>query len=495
MKKYTVALLLFFILPASQTLGAVLRVPADFATIQEGLDAAVAGDIVEVAAGVYFEKVSFPRSGAPGQSIVLRGAPGSRPILDGSGVPGQNMVLVASRSHLRIEGFEIRNHLNVNDGSGIRIIGSGTDLQIRDNIIHEIRGDHAMGITVYGMEPEPISQLVIDGNVIHDCDPADSEALTLNGNVMGFEVTNNLVRDVNNIGIDLIGGETNIQPDATLVAREGLVRGNTVLRVNSFGGFAGGIYVDGGRDIVIENNLVAESDLGLEVGAENAGRVAENIIVRNNVLMHNERAGLVFGGFNSSVGRADNNLFTGNTLYHNNTVGRSGQDTYFQGGSLGEVWVQFASNNRVTGNVIYAGVENVFVGSFDAGSSIGNVFDYNLYFNASGLDNGGFSLNGNGYSGLQEWRTMTGQDPSSLFADPLFADGPAGDFHLTAVSPAIDRGDPLYTPDVGEADLDGQARVSGMAIDLGADEVGTGTEIFADGFESGNTSAWSSVTP
>ena len=63
--------------------------------------------------------------------------------------------------------------------------------------------------------PAPISDLVIDGNEIYDCEPATSEALTLNGNVDGFAVTNNVVRDVNNIGIDFIGGETDIQPDPT----------------------------------------------------------------------------------------------------------------------------------------------------------------------------------------------------------------------------------------------------------------------------------------
>jgi len=57
---------------------------------------------------------------------------------------------------------------------------------------------------------------VIDGNEVYDCDPAPSEALTLNGNVDGFQVTNNVVHDVNTIGIDAIGGERDIQPDQNL---------------------------------------------------------------------------------------------------------------------------------------------------------------------------------------------------------------------------------------------------------------------------------------
>lgn len=467
-----------------------LSVPGDFATIQGALDAAQPGDVVEVAAGTWFEHIEFPASGSPGQPITLRGASGTRPILDGTGVSGENLVLIDSKSHLRLQGFEIRNLLGANDASGIRILGAGRDLEIRDNRIHNIRGNDAMGITVYGTEATPIEDLVIDGNEIYDCDPARSEALTLNGNVRAFEITNNLVRDVNNIGIDMIGGETDIQPDPSLVVREGVVRGNTVLRANSIyeGGFAGGIYVDGGREIVIENNRVAESDLGIEIGAENAGTVAENITVRNNVFHGNERAGLVFGGFEAAVGRVRNSVFRGNTLFGNNTVGENGQGTYFVGGGIGEIWVQFSENNTVEGNLVVAGEENVFVGSFDPGSSVNNTFDYNLFFSSNVVD-GEFSLNGASMEGLPAWRSQTGNGTHSIAADPLLVNPAGGDFHLTSESPAIDAGPPAYTPEPGEADLDGGARRSGVAVDLGADEFPQGT-IFADGFEAGGVDAW-----
>ncbi len=468
----------------------VLAVPGDYPTIQAALDVAVAGDRVEVSGGVYPEKIVFPRSGAPGQPITLRAAAGESPVLDGIGVAGADMVLIESKSHLRLIGFEIRNHLGVSDGSGVRILGAGTDLEIRDNVIHEIRGDDAMGITVYGTEPQPISGLVIAGNQIFDCDPARSEAMTLNGNVDGFEIASNLVRDVNNIGIDMIGGETDIQPDPALVARNGLVRGNTVIYANSIyeGGYAGGIYVDGGRDIVIENNSVSFSDLGIEIGAENSGLVTTGIVVRNNVLFANERAGLVFGGYEAAAGRANGNEFRGNTLYGNNTVGDSGQGTYFPGGGIAEIWVQFGADNVVESNLVHAGAENVFVGSFDPASSVGNVFDHNLYW-SDAVEAGGFSWNGAYYEGFSAWQAGTGQDPAGLAADPLLVDPAAADFHLQAASPAVDAGDPAYVPAAGEVDLDGEPRRDGPAVDVGADELGTGL-IFADGFESGDTSAW-----
>ena len=116
-----------------------------------------------------------------------------------------------------------------------------------------------MGITVYGTSPaEGVHDLTIGGNEIYDCQPARSEALTLNGNVHDFAVTNNYVHNVNNIGIDFIGGE-GISPDpATDMARDGLCAGNRVYKARSGygGGYAAGIYVDGGQNITVERNTV-----------------------------------------------------------------------------------------------------------------------------------------------------------------------------------------------------------------------------------------------
>jgi len=79
---------------------------------------------------------------------------------------------------------------------------------------------------------------------------------------------------------------------------------------------------------------------------------------------------------------------------------------------------------------------------------------------------------------------------SNIESAPLswFEDVPTGDLHLTAlastpVDGAVDLGG------LCDTDLDGDLR--GNQPDVGADEVGTA--IFADGFESGDTSSWSST--
>ncbi len=445
---------------------ATLSVPSAYASIQAALDVAGPGDRVEVAAGVYSEKLVLPSSGsqAGGWIELTAATPGVRPVLDGVGVAGCDMILVPSRSWVRVEGFEIRNNLGVSDCSGIRITGSGSHIELFDNVIHDIRGNHAMGITVYATEATPISELVIDGNEIYDCEPANSEALTLNGNVDGFAVTNNIVRDVNNIGIDFIGGETDIQPNPSLVTRNGVCRGNEVYRANSNygGGWAGGIYVDGGSDIIIEGNIVGGCDLGIEIAAENAGTVTTGITVRNNFIYANNKAGLVFGGYASSVGRANGNSFTNNSTHGNDTSGQG----------LGELWIQFAENNTVRGNVFSSTSQNVLI--YSEGGAVGNQLDYNLWYAPGGQAAAEFNWQGTPYAGFNAFVAGSGQGANSLFADPLYLDAAAGDLHLDGLSPARDAGDPAFTAAAGETDIDGSTRVSGAAVDLGADEVGCG---------------------
>lgn len=446
-------------------------------TIQAAIDQAAPGDAIRVRerdAGntPYFEKLRITTS-----NIRLAAEPGHQPILDGTGVAGAHMILVDGTTTpvdgVVIEGFEIRNNLGVSDGSGIRILGAGDGIEIRGNEIHHMTGSDAMGITVYATEAIPVSNLVIDGNTIRDCEPARSEALVLNGNVDGFLVSNNVVRDVNNIGIDCIGGETDIQPNPNLVCRNGVIRGNTVLRANSQyeGGYGAGIYVDGGRDVVIENNVVSGCDLGIEIGAENAGRLTEGIVVRNNVLHANEKAGLVFGGYAANVGRASNNSFTGNTLYKNNTLGPSGQGRFFRGNGVGEIWVQFGANNRLANNLVYAGSEDVFVASYEPAENPPNRFDYNLYFSdTGGLADGEFGNHGVYHQGFSAWQSASGQDANSVAADPLLSDPASGNFHIAASGPAADAGDPAFAAAPDEVDLDGQPRQLGARVDIGADE-------------------------
>jgi hypothetical protein len=413
----------------------------DYTKIQTALDSARAGDRIRVKAGVYKEKLVFRAGGNAtlGPVSLEPAGAGESAVLDGQGVAGANMILIENLSHITIRGLEIRNNLDVKDGSGIRVEGAGRSLRFEGNRIHAIRGRNAMGITIFGTSATPVEDLIVADNEIYDCDPAPSEALALNGNVRRFQVTGNRVHDVNNIGIVFIGGEA---WTGAYVAHDGLCANNTVWRARSSygGGYGAGVYVDGARDIVVENNRVYECDLGIEVGAENPGLIAHGIAVRRNLLHNNDKAGLAFGGYKKSVGRVADCVFVHNVLYRNQTL-HDGN---------GELWLQYGANNTVQNNIVIAGPQAILVSS-DAGA-LRATLDHNCYHLDAGAGPAApFVWNGTSYASFEAWRQGTGNDAHSLFESPRLSDPAKADFRPGADSPCIDRGANVGLPFLGEA--------------------------------------------
>jgi hypothetical protein len=454
-------------------------------SLAKAFSSAAAGDVVLVQPGTYSGKFEITVSGTAGSPITFRadGAAGTV-IIDGTGRASANDGLIFIRAtnskplaqDLVIEGFTIRNYRNVNDGSGIRILCQGNGLvqriAVHRCVIHDIRGTNAMGITVYGMSsPNAINNISIEGCEIANCDPSPSEALVFNGNVDGFAVTDSLVRDCNNIGIDLIGGEPGfpVAPAAGKVARNGLIR-NCIVRniVNPLDIAAAGIYVDGGRLITIEHCLVEGSDFGMEIGSENTGIITDQVVVRNNILRNNRLNALVVGGAESTNGRVNNCFFQHNLLYQNGT-----EDEYAT-----EIFIQYGAGNVFENNIIHPRADVLPSFLYLIGSNTNQTFRNNLWYSPGGSagSDGDFSWipeetdpANSCCQDYQAFRSRTGQDAGGLYAAPQFVNAGAGDYHLNPGSPARNAGFAI----TGQAlltDLDGLPRLQGPAPDIGPDE-------------------------
>ena len=426
--------------------------------IQKACDAATPGSTVTVLPGRYNEKLVVNVSGNETDGYITFQA-GGKVVLSGKRVRGADMIFINNRNYLKIVGFDIRDNTRVNNGSGIRLTEASHHVELRNNKIHNITGRSAMGITVYGSEPtRGISDVVIDGNEIYRCTPAPSEALVLNGNVRNFAVTNNYVHDVNNIGIDIIGGEGRSPDPATDAARDGIVAGNRVTRARFSGGGrdAAGIYVDAGRNVIVERNLVWRNDVGIEVNALHAPAVATGVVVRNNFVWSNNRVGISIGGSDAFTGSVQNSRVTNNTVVRND-VRRTGG---------GELRVQFASNNVIANNVVVGRAGSVLLNSEPVAGV--NASNYNLFFAPGG--SGRFNFGRARFAGLDAFRAASGLELNSLFADPQLSRPTGPDLHLRPTSPALNAGDPAFAPAPGETDIDGQPRLGGARIDLGADE-------------------------
>jgi hypothetical protein len=458
-------------------------------TIQKAAESATPGSTVQIKAGTYYEKVNIKVSGTSNKTaITFTNYKDDRVILDGSrsADSGQeDMIRISNKDYIRIIGLEITNHTTDKEDAlltGIGIWGKGKGIEIKNCKIHRIwytgasEASGAQAIAVYGRNgKKPVSGLVIDGNEIWDIKCGSSEAVALNGNVDGFQFTNNKVHDTSNIGLSLIGdkklgGKAVCPVAADNRARNGFVgyntmtgnsrEGNPSYPKNDFS--AVGIYADGAKDVVIAYNTCSGNDIGIEVSNETQGKLCSGITVRDNLIFRNKASGIQAGGYDETRGWAADCTFTNNTLYNNDTKRLK----------RGEINIAKSHDLTFSSNIVYTGSQNLAVITENFGpKDIYNItFHNNIYYGSGGSRGLRFSGTDTGFVGFRMWQSKTGQDLASKAVNPRFKNAGNNDFQLQQRSPAIDAGDPSYKAAEGETDFGRALRINGKSIDCGAFE-------------------------
>jgi hypothetical protein len=439
-----------------------------------------AGDSLFVMEGTYPGKIEVNVSGAENMPIIITNYLQDEVFISGSNLnAGEYLLKMEEKSHVSISGIKFGNYQAL-DAQGILIINS-SDITISNceftNIDYSptaegetpIEQQNAQPIIVFGRNVgTPVQQITIQNCQIHDCETGWSEALSLNGNIDGFKLLNNEIYNNTNIGIVAIGFEGECPDSSQDQARNGLIKGNKVYNNPSAYDAAAGIYIDGGKDIIVENNLSYMNDYGIEIGCENNGQVsgepsASGIIVRNNLIYHNLQSGIVVGGYNYPItGKVKNCLVRNNTLYHNDMT-----NSY-----SGEMYFTYVESTYIENNIFYASnADNVLYISEKENSGL--AFDYNLYYTTE-INEDAIIIENNGaeYTSFSNYVQDTQRDAHSFFSDPMFVDDTQSslDLHLTEFSPAIDHGNPNTQTDPLETDIDNETRIIHTKIDIGADE-------------------------
>lgn len=483
---------------------------APWRTLSRAVSAVAPGDTVLVHAGVYNEAIVPAVSGTASAWIEFAAAPGEVPVIDGAalGLSGSQEALVTFTggvSHVRLRGFEVRNldnrvgaardpigiafrglahhveivdcmvhgmttHLDHLTPTGISFGGSVREISVSGGSVSAIRASsaegNAHGIAAYGEQRVPIDAISVEGVEIFGLVLGTSEAVALNGNVTRFRIVGNRIYDNDNIGIDVIGFE-GVGPEGFDQARAGRIAMNEIFNCSSRGNpayedySAGGIYVDGGMDVLIEANRIHHCDIGMELASEAPGGTTRGVTARDNVLWHNAIGGLLLGGYDAHRGATEDCVIANNTFYENDT-------RRFQ---IGEVAIRHrAARNVLLNNLFKAGAQGTFV-TFpgESAASIGNVLDGNGYFTTVRVM--GWEWQGRWFASLDGFRAGSGQEARGAFDDPRFAGipGQATALALQAVSPFIDKGLAQEVGD-GRHDAAGTPRVHGKGIDVGAFE-------------------------
>jgi hypothetical protein len=444
-------------------------------TIQKACNSATAGSTVYIKNGTYAESIWMNVSGTAGNPITFSNFGSDVVTIDGGSTNVQTELLnISGQNFIRIVGLRFTNAMG-NYSKGIVVRNGAHDIDILNNKVSNIHfstnpnaavgsGVNVNPVLVYGENaPVSCSNINISGNEIFNCRTGYSEALTLNGNVDGFTVTDNSVHDITNIGIDLAGGY-GVCSDATKdFARNGTVVGNTVFNCISAAAVAAGIYVDGGQNIVIARNTAHDCGRGYEIGCENQGKIATNIILRDNICYHNREAGVGIGGYNyPTTGKVTNSKILNNTFYDDATLNTGD----------GELLVEYTEGCSIQNNIFYAtnAARRLLVTRLN---STGLTLDYNLYYHANGAATATSDFNGTVYSSFASYKTGTGKDANSAFVNPQFVSLATPNLHILTNSAAQNGGNPTFIAAVGETDFDGEPRLYDSRVDIGADEIQT----------------------
>ncbi|NYJ02509.1 hypothetical protein HNR19_003207 [Nocardioides thalensis] len=434
------------------------------------------GDFVVVRGGTYEEIVDVKVSGSADADITFMEQPGQNVVISGEGrdlIGQRGLINIRNESHLVFDGFELTDFAGVHPVDdtpvGVRVEGTPSGLTLQNLDIHDIsaagygggRVGNAHGIAVYGTSGgTPISGLTIANNHVHDLRLGTSEAIVVNGNVRGWTIVGNTVERVDNIAIDAIGFEGTAGSNDQ--ARMGVIANNVIDDVDTADnpGYdncacAAGIYVDGGRDIIIQRNRVSRADLGIEIGAESRkrGAAATGILVRNNLVEDTEQGGLTMGGYAADRGAVRDVRVVNNTFVEPDNL-RKG---------YGLVYLNFnLSRVRMVNNVLAISLGGKILTGYakDTGRMS---FAGNRWFAATRPAGATlWTLRGKDIRGYKRWKAATGETKGSYGTPKLGADrAPA------AGSPLINRGVPV---DAGTTDLAGNPRKVGP-IDIGAFEV------------------------
>ncbi len=386
------------------TVAATLRVPSEYPTIQAGLDASVAGDVVLVAPGTYTDwETRDLGTGSPWTAcaflvdgVILRSEAGAAAtILDVSEVSGPQPSGINARlltsPDTAVEGFTIRTTPTV-PMRGLYLFGMLTvrDCMFRDLHVGQTSGagiNAAGNLTVYETEFENCRSIA--GGAIY----------TSNGRLEMYGCT---VRDCGEIGVISTGDigapiESAWIENCTFEECWSLSNGGTA-----------GLQIDGAQlDGVVVRDCLFRANINSQSGDKAGGLgVAGNgqRTIENCTFLFNEsyRRGSALK-LQVTTGNA---VVRGNTFYGNRSEADYGVAVYL----IGTGPIEF-SNNVAAGNFGWGTIEEFQV---DVDSSC-NVF----WNNNNGV--GEFFVPG----------------PTDREVDPLFCDDVAEDFTLHLNSPCL----------------------------------------------------------
>ena len=422
-----------------------------YASIQYAIDqpGTVSGDTVEIAAGVYFEQVDLRTKSL---SLVAPGGPSSTTI-DGGQVSSVVTLRNLKGGRLVLSGLTIRNgagsELTLGSGEAVGggVLVQGASLELHGCILEGNESPQLCGGGAIFLEgPE----LVVSGSTFED--NASPAACSPGGGAIRAAANSVRIHSAQFLGNESEEGGGAAEIVATTIT----ITDSSFLANTARFGSGGALALHSPLARVERCNFQGNFAYDDGGGAYNTGSVTiDESEFRSNWALN--------GGGLSGVGAVSNSIFR-NNLADDVQISVSGRGGALHGDFAADHCL--IVNNRAGGLGTYdAYGGGVYGGSVRSCTVVGNSCNGTLnadgggLFNAAAVDsivtlNSPSQLDSSStasYSDIQGGWPGTG----NISADPLFYDPARDDYHLTALSPCIDAGDPMSPkdPDGSRADM------------------------------------------
>lgn len=447
------AVLMTLFQTAAPVFGAVLRVPADYPTIQRAVDAAKPGDTILPSPGKYKELVVTKAGGTPTQPITIDGrslASVDQVVLRHSHIHLQNIEISGSPSpYQRLLYFDLGAHFCIVSNSVIDLASTRSVYGIEWRMSR---------IKPFGIGDVASDNLVIS-NTVKNCSAYIIMSVLGNRNV----IQGNRLLDSPNADMFRLFGQSNI------------IRGNLCLNspyVSGLGNHPDFIQTfgnngDGSRGHIIEDNIAMKLE-GAQITQLEGNLMPEisDWTFRNNLFVD------VAFQASCTIPRVKyyNNTFIRCNYANGGHALNFGARTYQAFSTYtGATGINYAHNPEVLNNVfIDCGITNYNRGWYGFSSEVnGAVADFNYVGKNGFLPVRADKLN-RIVGSIGGWDSFGWFEPNGINGgDPKFVNPAAGNYRLLPNSPLGDRGTPLA---LVPRDLDGVPRPQGTGWSLGAFE-------------------------